>query len=240
MEDDLDCILSQIDAHILSDHALLANLMTEVETPLEVETPSPTAVDILQHFALQSGDAGVQAARANSVPKNTARCTKWSLKTWKHRSSHRQKQFSTNPFKCPVHPLIATKYQLDYWLSKFVVEARRGDAEPYPPNTLYGICCGLLRYVRETRPAIKFWKDDDFAGFRKTLDGEMKRLRSIGLGVKTEQAEPLSIQEENQLWELGVLGDHLPQALLDTMLFLCGMHFALRSTEPCEFHSLNW
>ena len=54
MEDDLDCILSQIpvDAHILSDHASLANLMSEVETPSEVEMPSPTAVDIPQCFAL--------------------------------------------------------------------------------------------------------------------------------------------------------------------------------------------
>ena len=59
----------------------------------------------------------------------------------------------------------------------------------------------------------------------------MKRLRSIGLGVKTKQAEPLSIQEENQLWELGLLGDHPPQVLIDTMLFLCGMHFALRSGQ---------
>ena len=35
-----------------------------------------------------------------------------------------------------------------------------------------------------------------------------KRLRSIGVGIKTKQAEPLSIQD-NQLWELGlqVLGD---------------------------------
>ena len=56
MEDDLDRILSQIiiiDARILSDHASLANSMSEVEKPSEVETPSPTAVEeIPQRFAL--------------------------------------------------------------------------------------------------------------------------------------------------------------------------------------------
>ena len=71
---------------------------------------------------------------------------------------------------------------------------------------------------------------------------EMKSLRSIGLGVKTKQAEPPSIQKENQLWELGLLGDHSPQVLLDTMLFYMYVECTLcqgvaRSTEPCEFHS---
>ena len=36
---------------------------------------------------------------------------------------------------------------------------------------------------------------------------------------------------ENQLWEQGLLGDHMPQTLLDTKLFLCGMSFALRSGQ---------
>ena len=37
--------------------------------------------------------------------------------------------------------------------------------------------------------------------------------------------------------EKGLLGDGSPQALLDTMVFLCGIHFALRSGE--EHHSLQ-
>ena len=47
----------------------------------------------------------------------------------------------------------------------------------------------------------------------------MKRLRSVGHGVTSKQAEPLTIEEENQLWEQGLLGDHSPQTLLDTMDF---------------------
>ena len=34
-----------------------------------------------------------------------------------------------------------------------------------------------------------------FAGFQRTLDSEMKRLRALGLGVK-KQAEPITIEEE--------------------------------------------
>ena len=55
----------------------------------------------------------------------------------------------------------------------------------------------------------------------------MERLRLSGLGIKKRQGEPITIAEENILWEKGVLGEHDPQTLLDTVLFLCGIHFAL-------------
>ena len=189
MEDELDYILSQVDAHLF-DHAL-----TDIASS---DSAVPSALPNGERFAFQS-DESVEAAKTNSTPKNTSRNTNWAVNVWKDWSSHRRAAFPNSFQERPVHLVLTTNYQLDYGLSKFVVEARRSDGECYPPNTLYGICCGLLRYVRETRPAINFWKDGDFAGFRKTLDGEMKRLRSLGFGVKTKIAEPLSIKEENQL-----------------------------------------
>ena len=80
-----------------------------------------------------------------------------------------------------------------------------------------------MRYVRERHPQLNFFHDAVFAGFQRTMDGEMKRLRALGLGVKVRRAEPISIQEENLLWEKGLLGSDSPQVLLDTMIFLCGL-----------------
>ncbi|MCG8624731.1 MAG: DUF3504 domain-containing protein [Proteobacteria bacterium] len=59
----------------------------------------------------------------------------------------------------------------------------------------------------------------------------MKRLQSLGLGTKKRQAEPLTEAKENLLWSSGVLGDHSPQALLDTIFFMNGIYFALRSGQ---------
>ena len=62
-----------------------------------------------------------------------------------------------------------------------------------------------------------------------TLDREMKRLQSLGIGTKKRQAEPLTEEEEEQLWQTGKVGYHSPQALLDMMIFMHGIYFALRS-----------
>ena len=127
--------------------------------------------------------------------------------------------------------MIVAPSELNYWLSKFVLKARKADGGQYPPDTLHVICSGLQQFIREIRPEINLFKDPAFAGFQRTLDGELKWLRSLGLGVKKKQAEPISIEEENLLWERGLLGEDKPQALLDTIFFLCGIHFALHSGE---------
>ena len=54
---------------------------------------------------------------------------------------------------------LAQPDKLNYCLSKFVLEARKENGENYPPSKIYSICCGLLRYVREIKPAMNFFKD---------------------------------------------------------------------------------
>ena len=107
---------------------------------------------------------------------------------------------------------------------------RKKDGTEYPPLTLHHICSGLQRYLRQNgHPTLDIYKDSVFADFRSTLDAEMKRLRHLGLGSSKKQAEPLTEEEEEVLWRKGLLGDHSPQALLNTMVYMNGIYFALRS-----------
>ena len=87
-----------------------------------------------------------------------------------------------------------------------------------------------MRHLRQNgQPDIDFFKDSTFSEFKSTLDAEMKRLQSKGVGSKKRQAEPLTESEEEKLWETQQLGAHSPQSLVNTIFFMCGVYFALRS-----------
>ena len=55
----------------------------------------------------------------------------------------------------------------------------------------------------------------------------MKRLQASGIGTAQRQAEPITFEDEKILWRIRILGDSTPQCLLDTMLYMNRLYFAL-------------
>ena len=178
---------------------------------LTPRTSSPH-LKLPRHLDLQhqlASDQELKNAQEASVAANTRKQTSWSVNVWKAWSGHRR---LLSMYDCPPHLLILAKNsgELSRWLCRFVLEVRRQDGKEYPPNTLYQICCGILRYVREMGPDMDIFRQPAFSGFQKTLDSEMKRPKSCGKGSVPKRAEPISLEEENSLWEQGLLGDHSP------------------------------
>ena len=87
---------------------------------------------------------------------------------------------------------------MNFWLCRFVVEARKRDGSDYPPNTLYQICCGLNGALKHGD--ISLFDDTKFAAFTGSLDAKMKQLKSTG---KYEQKRASVITKEIEKFALG-------------------------------------
>ena len=112
-----------------------------------------------------------------------------------------------------------------------MLEVRWQDGKEYPPNSL---CCGLMQMLKYRNYAkVNFFNDiidAVFEGFQSTLDGKMKSLQGSGQ-FQSKKADNIMLEMEDELWRLGLLGEHSPQVLLDTLVFYIGMCFALRGGE---------
>ena len=90
-----------------------------------------------------------------------------------------------------------------------------------PPHTIpcINLCADYNAiYVSMDVQISSFWK---FI-FRSTLDREMKQLNATGNYTNKKEAQPITPDQENCLWELGLLGEHNAQVSLDTMVYLVG------------------
>uniref|UniRef100_A0A1X7V9A0 ZMYM2-like/QRICH1 C-terminal domain-containing protein n=1 Tax=Amphimedon queenslandica TaxID=400682 RepID=A0A1X7V9A0_AMPQE len=73
------------------------------------------------------------------------------------------------------------------------------------------------------------YKDQQFALFRSTYYSVLRDQHSKGVGAAKKQAEVITFDLEEELWSHGVLGNSDPYKLLDTLVLLLGVNFALRS-----------
>ena len=144
---------------------------------------------------------------------------------WNQWSSHRASEYGDT---IPSLDSISSA-DFAHHMSNFVFEIRKKDGSEFPPESLHHLVSGLQRFVRwKNNLAIDVFKDAEFAEFRRCLDSEMKRLQRAGLGSRRRKAEPLTSAEEEILWEKGLLGDSTPQSLVDTILVMNGLYFALQ------------
>lgn len=59
----------------------------------------------------------------------------------------------------------------------------------------------------------------------------MKELSGRSLGIDRKRAEVISEEQEEYMGKHNILGTDTPQKLLDTLLFLLGLNFALRAVQ---------
>ncbi|XP_028407815.1 uncharacterized protein LOC114530389 [Dendronephthya gigantea] len=200
------------------------------------EQPSVTDLD---RFGKPVCETEVRAKIDDCVPKSTRYKDKWAVtlfENWREQRNikvRRVNERSVDDGDCGLEVIensvdVMSDDELNRTLACFICEVRKSDGSKYPPNTLYGIIAAIQHFLKGKGKQVRLLNDDKFEYLRNALDAVMKESASAGLGLTRKQGEVITLREEEQLWEKGVLGDSQPQQLLDTLVYLFGIHFALR------------
>ena len=74
---------------------------------------------------------------------------------------------------------------------------------------------------------IKLLDETFFDQLHNTLDNRMKELSKMGCIKPHNQTHVITLEEEEMLWQAGILGSSAPKQLIETLLCMFGFHFAL-------------
>ena len=88
----------------------------------------------------------------------------------------------------------------------------------------------LQPYLRIKGREVSLLNDQNFREVQNALDAVMRERAKKGLGLTTKRVDIISYAQED-LWEKGLLGYQEPQPLLNSMVFLIGINFALHSVD---------
>ena len=159
-----------------------------------------TSAAITRYALVNNTTTVLEEKRKSAIPKKSQQDTKWCVKQWNDWVAFRNIN-KDEKIPCPITAI--PKEKLGYFMELFVIEIRKKDGSEYTSTTLRHLVAGLRRHLREADVKIDFFQDEEFEKFHKTLDSEMKRIRSIGDGTRKGQAEIITPEEEERLWTTG-------------------------------------
>ena len=161
--------------------------------------------------------------------------THWGLRVFQQWRVQRTEELEFG--KCPEDLLENPRAEsLNFWLSRFVVEARRADGNKYPSSTtcIYHLLAALLRYSpSKCRGTPNFLDKSDprFRELRGACESISRQLRQAGVGAEVKHAALITPDEEDMLWTSGVLGVSSPKALVRAVFYYVGKTLCLREGQ---------
>ena len=104
-----------------------------------------------KRFALPQTEDDILRGRDAGIPETTKKDTRYCVSAW---SKEREQTTHTHI------PSLSTMTvaQLSHWMTRFILEARKKNGDPYPPNSLHHIVTGLMRQLRWSGRVIDFFQ----------------------------------------------------------------------------------
>ena len=175
---------------------------------------------------------------ANRIPKNTKKNTNWAVKVWNSWAHERNTtripslQAAQDLPPIPLHTQFHnySDEDLSTFMARFVVEARKRDGSQYSRYSLEQLMCGLQRFLKESvRADINIIESPKYSAFQKAYDAQLRQLTKAGIGIHQKQAEKITEEHEQQLWDSGELNLVTSEGLLKAVFIYVSKAFGLRS-----------
>ncbi len=98
---------------------------------------------------------------------------------------------------------------------------------------LYEIILSIQHYMAMNGCELKLLDHAGLVKMHNILDNRMKDLSKGGVIRVRQQAKAISLQDEEHLWLTRLLGDDMPEKLVNMLLYLISLHFTLYT---CDEH----
>ena len=124
--------------------------------------------------------------------------------------------------------------ELNTWLPVYAAETRNKEGERYSPKTIYSLLTGILRHMTTENPRYPNFldkKNPEFVDFHRSLDNLFRKLREEGVGAESKQTATITTEEENMLWDKGILNTVTPKGLFRAVFYYNGKNFVLRGGQ---------
>ncbi|CAG2235448.1 unnamed protein product [Mytilus edulis] len=167
------------------------------------EKPKEQGQGVESRFA-EMTDNEIDTLIEDAENKNTKKATKWAVNVYE---DWKNSKIGSGLIIPNLKDLSVQ--DINSILGKFVVEVRKKNGEKYPAKTLYLLVTGLLRGMRS----------------------QDEKLTSDGYGINVKQADPISVEQEEILWDKSVFGNHSSESLLHTVFFYNCKYFGLRGRD---------
>lgn len=178
-----------------------------------------------------TSEADIEEHLGQRVPHTTKSKEKWVVRLFK--SWHNQWKVKLDgQLKVFDELEEMSDGDLCYCLKFFIADIRKTTGERYPPQTLKSIYYMIQHYLEyQCKRNAKLFKSPSFKEARDVLDAEMRLSARKGYVRRPKRAEPITVADEEKLWDDGLLGCSTPKQLQRTLIYSMGIQCGLRAAS---------
>ena len=163
------------------------------------------------------------------TPENTKIKQRWATKMFREWHLEWKSRLDSTLKVCKDMDEM-TASDLNYCMKFFIADVRKVDGTKYPPRTLKELTAMIQHFFqKEHKKNWSLFRDKEFQEFREVLDAEMRLSAREGNIKAPKRADTISYDDEEKMWDEGALGTSNPRQLINTMVYLIGVHCAMRA-----------